>query len=556
MQERRREDGATASQGKPRAGTPSGDRAVHGPSSEQAVAKAIGSAPTAVAGAAAESGSWIGRVIDERYRVTEVLGEGGMGAVFVAEHLKLRKDVALKVIRAELAGNGEVAARFAREAMATAQFEHPHVASAIDYGTLPEGGAYFVMQLVRGRSLRSLLDDEGPIPWQRACALLSQVADALSAARAARIVHRDLKPDNMLVEAREDGSELVKVLDFGIARVTPSIAPAPEGAEINRTLTRVGTVMGTPGYMAPEQCVGEQVDHRTDLYALGVVLWECVAGRPLWEGDDITTIMGRQLSEMVPPLRELVPDATLPQALDDLVQRLTARAPADRPEHAGGVRDALRELPTIAAFERARTDNEPGWRRSLDAMGRQPWRYWLGAWKRLPARGRLLATTGAVGMLALVVLLALALAREGGDGERSTLGEVVVKATKILAPAKPTLPDTLKRTIETMQESRAIAERKAAADVVLAFEHRDWLKPHIVKLAELESARSCTTRREVILAMAAKPDRRYLPALQRVRGWRKSGCGFLSLEDCHSCLRDDLAVTIGVIEATPSAAIP
>ena len=110
--------------------------------------------------------SWIGRVLDDRYRVDRLLGEGGMGAVFVAEHLTLHKQVALKVVRAELAGNGEVATRFAREAMATAQFEHPHVASAIDYGTLPEGGAYFVMQLVRGKSLRALLARDRKLPWR------------------------------------------------------------------------------------------------------------------------------------------------------------------------------------------------------------------------------------------------------------------------------------------------------------------------------------------------------------------------------------------------------
>jgi serine/threonine protein kinase len=217
---------------------------------------------------------WLGRVLDDRYRITERLGEGGMGAVFVAEHLKLRKLVALKVIRAELAGNGEVAARFAREAMATAQFEHPHVASAIDFGTLAEGGAYLVMQLVRGQSLRDLLDQRGQLPWPMACELLAQVADALSAARTVGIVHRDLKPENILVEVREDGSYLAKILDFGIAHVAPHPATPVSGqGDEAHVLTRIGTVMGTPGYMSPEQAVGDRVDHRTDLYALGVVLW-------------------------------------------------------------------------------------------------------------------------------------------------------------------------------------------------------------------------------------------------------------------------------------------
>ncbi|HEY2735470.1 MAG TPA: serine/threonine-protein kinase, partial [Polyangiales bacterium] len=299
---------------------------------------------------------WLGRILDGRYRITERLGEGGMGAVFVAEHLKLRKPVALKVIRAELAGNGEVAARFAREAMTTAQFEHPHVASAIDFGTLEEGGAFLVMQLVRGRSLRVLLDQHGKLAWPIACELLAQVADALSAARLVGIVHRDLKPENILVETREDGSYLAKILDFGIAHVAPHPVTPVESEADARVLTRVGTVMGTPGYMSPEQAVGDRVDHRTDLYALGVVLWECVTGRELWDGPDVTSIITKQLRDPVPRLREIVADPSLPRPLDDLVQRLCARAAEDRPEHAGAVRDELRalahhRLPPMAAWK-------------------------------------------------------------------------------------------------------------------------------------------------------------------------------------------------------------
>jgi serine/threonine protein kinase len=210
---------------------------------------------------------WIGQVIDNRYRIVELLGEGGMGAVFAAEHLKLRKQVALKIIRAEFASNPVIEARFAREATATSKLEHPHVASAVDYGTLPDGGAFLVTQLVRGVSLARQLE-RGRMRWAVAADLGAQVADALAAAHAAGIVHRDLKPDNILVETRDDGKFHVKVVDFGIARLTEEAI----GDGTLRPLTRMGAIIGTPGYMAPEQAVGEPVDARGDLYALGVIV--------------------------------------------------------------------------------------------------------------------------------------------------------------------------------------------------------------------------------------------------------------------------------------------
>ena len=280
---------------------------------------------------------WVGRVIDDRYRIEGMLGEGGMGAVFEAEHLKLMKRVALKVIHPQFAGDGEVAKRFVREAMASAQMEHPHVASATDYGTLEEGGAYLVMQLIRGESLRDVLAQSGALGWVRACEVGAQVADALSDAHKRGIVHRDLKPDNVMLEPRDDGSRLVKVLDFGIARVADE-----KLTQSGQALTRVGTVIGTPGYMAPEQALGESVDFRVDLYALGLLLYEMATGKRLFEIDDLTAIVTRQLTEDCPRVSELVRD--VPIELDDLVARMLEKDRERRPESAGDVREALRSL--------------------------------------------------------------------------------------------------------------------------------------------------------------------------------------------------------------------
>ena len=282
---------------------------------------------------------WIGREIDGRYRILELLAEGGMGAVFIAEHVKLHKQVAIKTIKTEFAANSQAEGRFAREALATGQIDHPHVVSAIDYGSLPEGGMYLVIQLVRGENLNGRIE-RGALPWQQVCLLGSQIADALAAAHAIGIIHRDLKPENVLLEQRSDARLHARVVDFGIARVSEEI----DGmlAEPGQPLTRTGAVIGTPGYMPPEQAVGSPIDFRVDLYALGVILWECCTGRFLWEGESLAELCAIQLAMPAPSLRDA--GRNIPTALATLVDRLLARSPAERPASAAEVRDELRRL--------------------------------------------------------------------------------------------------------------------------------------------------------------------------------------------------------------------
>ncbi|MBK7777800.1 MAG: serine/threonine protein kinase [Sandaracinaceae bacterium] len=300
-----------------------------------------------------------GDLIDGRYRVISLLAEGGMGAVFLAEHMGLSKEVALKVIHKGIAGDGDMRARFAREAMASAQIDHPHVASTLDIGALPDGSAYLVMPLIRGPSLADTLDS-GPMPWPRAVSIGAQIADALEAAHAAGIVHRDLKPDNVVLTARDDGRDHVKVLDFGIAGLSGAAEATSEVP-----LTRAGVVMGTPGYMSPEQAVGEVVDLRTDLYALGVILWESVVGRRLFDGPDITSIITRQLTTVATPIASL--DANVPPELDALVSRLLSPSRDQRPSSAGEVRDVL--VASLPAMRPSLVDSLPTMRESFPECG-------------------------------------------------------------------------------------------------------------------------------------------------------------------------------------------
>jgi serine/threonine protein kinase len=276
----------------------------------------------------------VGAVLAERYRVDRFLGSGGMGAVYLGEHVLMRKAVAIKVLHREMTGLGEVVARFEREAVAAGRIDHRNVAAASDFGRLDDGSFYLVLEYVDGRSLSALVDEKS-IDQDRALGIAEQVASALVAAHEAGVVHRDLKPDNVMLVHGADGQDLVKVLDFGIAKVdSPSDAPAA-----GHKLTRIGAIMGTAGYMAPEQALGQVVDHRADLYALGVLLYEMLSGHPPFVAEELSQIVARQLTEKPPPL----PEGTPPE-LSDLVGRLLEKTPGDRPESAAEVKAEIGRL--------------------------------------------------------------------------------------------------------------------------------------------------------------------------------------------------------------------
>ncbi len=235
------------------------------------------------------------------YLVKQKLGEGGMGSVYLAEHPTIGKKVALKVLHAEFSGNEEVAQRFFHEAKAVNNIGHPNIVDIVDYGVIHQGGGrdqlvYFIMEYLSGQSLSALLrSEQQPLPPERALGIALQVADALSASHKCNIVHRDLKPDNIMLQQRGRERDFVKLLDFGIAKLTG------DGTQPSRT--RTGIVMGTPAYMSPEQCEGKaNVDLRTDIYALGIVLYEMIVGRVPFIGEGYGEILVQHLTQNpVPP---------------------------------------------------------------------------------------------------------------------------------------------------------------------------------------------------------------------------------------------------------------
>jgi len=275
--------------------------------------------PSASQSADPTTESMIGMVIDDKYRVDALLGEGGMGAVFRAHHLGLRREFALKVLRPELASHAEVAARFDREAHSAARLDHPNCLQVTDFGTTPAGLKYMVMQLLSGHELSAELQ-HGALAPGRAVALMLQIVRGLEHAHDHGIVHRDIKPENVFVTRDHDGRERLKLVDFGIAKVLEG-----ELDDASPKLTRVGMVFGTPRYMSPEQAAGGEIDHRSDLYSAGVIFYEMLAGRVPFEGDDLVKVLRRQVVEPPPPL----PD-DVPAPLRVIVERLLAKDRQER----------------------------------------------------------------------------------------------------------------------------------------------------------------------------------------------------------------------------------
>ena len=267
----------------------------------------------------------IGQTIGN-YLVTQKVGEGGMGSVYLAEHPTIGKKVALKVLHAEFSSNNEVAERFFHEAKAVNNIAHPNIVDIVDYGVIVSATGdslvYFIMEYLAGNTLSNLILAEAPLPPERALAICLQVGDALAASHKCNIVHRDLKPDNIILIQRGREKDFVKLLDFGIAKLTG------DGAASHKT--RTGIIMGTPAYMSPEQCEGRaNVDHRTDIYALGIVLYEMLTGRVPFIGEGYGEILVQHLTQVPRPLSQyrMLPPHVEAVVLKALEKRVELRYP-------------------------------------------------------------------------------------------------------------------------------------------------------------------------------------------------------------------------------------
>lgn len=280
-----------------------------------------------------ERDSFLGTLFADRYQIMSRLGKGGMAVVYKALDKNLGREVALKVLRTDVAPDPVAAKRLIREARAAAQLHHPHIITMHDVGEC-EGKVFVVMEILVGRPMSDIMEAEGAISVERALGMCEQVASALIVAHAQGIIHRDIKPENLFLLDHGGSGDFVKVLDFSIAKLPTQMVTA--------ALTKAGSVFGTPHYMAPEQVEGKTAAPQTDLYALGAVLFELIMGEPPYDGPSVIDILLKHVKQ--PPPHLVVTDQKLPTGLDDLVQQLLAKKPQDRPENAAVVRERLARM--------------------------------------------------------------------------------------------------------------------------------------------------------------------------------------------------------------------
>jgi len=263
----------------------------------------------------------LGSTIEGKFRIDQQLGRGAMGTVYRATQLNLERPVAVKVMRSDILSNPVAIERFKREALAIARLKHPRIVSIYDYGVAPEVGAYIVMEYLEGRPLNAEVKDRGRLPIDQAIRWMRQICSAVAVAHSAGVIHRDLKPHNIFLETTQDGP-FVKVLDFGLAKLQRG---AEEGVG---SLTKSGTLVGSPPYMSPEQCEDLPLDAQSDIYSLGCVFYEMVAGRPPFVGSSPIDTLVKHMNEVPAPPSAY--SAEIPEGVDSVLLKALAKHKQDR----------------------------------------------------------------------------------------------------------------------------------------------------------------------------------------------------------------------------------
>jgi len=394
----------------------------------------------------------IGQVVAGRFKIEELIGQGGMGKVFRARHLALDRNVCLKMLKPSVLEDPTVIGRFEREAMAASRLNHPNSIQVLDFGRNEADGAlYLAMEYVQGKDLRAVLREEWPLPEKRLCHIMAQVLAALGEAHAHNVIHRDLKPENIMVEQRRNQPDFVRVLDFGIARILDSDLPR---------LTKADVVCGTPQYMAPEQATGGQLDARCDLYAVGIIFYQMVTGQVPFDGPSSMDVLTRQVQEAPVPPRKRQPKALISAGLESLILRVLSKDPARRPQSAEEFRQLVIAVQNGADLATVRADPP-----ALPAAPPPPPRKLVPA-RRDPSPARAAAPARRIRPLAIAVAAALAVIA-GFALMRGSAAPAAAPSIALSSPAPVRDPSRAADLVRRSVDSEAANDLSAARDDLL-----------------------------------------------------------------------------------------
>jgi len=482
----------------------------------------------------------LGKVVDGRYRLLEQIGQGGMGAVYRAEHLGMGKVVALKVLRPELGGQADALTRFEREAQAAARVDHKNVVAVSDFGAQADGSLYLAMEYLRGETLRHRLDREGRIEWSHAVNIARHVARGLAHAHGQGVVHRDIKPENIFLVEDDDDPDFAKILDFGIAR-------SLSGGDAR--VTQAGIVIGTPAYLSPEQALGGAVDTRSDQYSLATVLFEMLTGVTPFGDREPVAILTAHAVAPVPAMDDVVPGLGVPGAIEAIVRRALAKEKSERyPDTAAFLaaldqvrvtRSVLPQVAEVVALDppgrpltagpgpgrpstavpavAAAVTGEPVAPGSADQPVEGMWAWLLRTFPWLADRARVKRLAIWIGGGVLLVGVIVALRSSGGGSGKS-------------APAPlPGLSDLMPGVME---------ERYQAA------------------LRDLTRGKTCPDRRDAVQRLRALGDPRAIGPLKRARYRMRGGVLGIGDSNTNSCLRADAEAAIAELSRKAPASSP
>ncbi|HTL34778.1 MAG TPA: serine/threonine-protein kinase [Kofleriaceae bacterium] len=507
----------------------------------------------------------LGSVLDGRYRVDAILGKGGMGRVYKAEHTSLGRAVAIKVLHARLGGSKEAAQRFQREAMASGRLDHPNIVAVSDFGTLEDGSLFLVMEALEGEPLGARLERDKRIPWQEALVIVRGVLAGLRHAHDKGVVHRDIKPDNIFL-AYKDGETIVKILDFGIAKLYAGNADDPAS-------TRAGLTVGTPAYLSPEQAVGGAITPASDLYSTSIVLYEMLAGRPPFLDEEPLAMLTAHVSRDPPPFSEVAADVQIPPGLEAIIQHGLAKVSAERISTANDYLAKLDEVSRAAGYDLGmmvpRSSGSlsiPSGPHSLNPspgfmMTPTPF---APVGTNTPARGVQMRTPSAGVPVPSSPMTPMPFASEMGTAPTQSLDGLPAAARMVSVAdiaGKEPLPAKYKRIGAAMllvaialgvflfvrgdKKGDGQPTRIVTVPVGTPVDNEMRLK---AALHDLETGKTCADRKAAIPVLVEIGDDRAIPSLKKARYRMRGGVLGIGDSNTNACLKQDAEMAIQAIE--------